>query len=473
MDKKIQDIQKGTPSRSESLDRSRKKRLFSELSPVKSDEDTLQKSLNLILERLDRQDLKLHKLDSLEKTQSQMNTKLDKLCEMEIALNATIIRIDEFEKKFCDMDKNVESLWEELNDVKKQIADNTNSAVPDLKAKESELCYLQRALIEQKKDIKQEYIRLKDYSQRHNLLFYGVPESKGENCTHIVDDIISRHMGLSGAWRQIDKSHRYGTAQHDGRARPIIVRFTSHSAKELTLSRSSGLWRTQFSVRPHLSDETQRTTSVLQKAQRIGKSTDPSCRVVGGRLMYKGKSFNIENLHKSDIPVHKIHQRETSDSVGFLGYLSPLSNFHKCEVRVNGVSYRSVEHFYQMRRAALCNEHELVAKLHVMDTAREVKQAVNDFKRDQPGKLVLSENEDLDIMKTGLTAKFADKALQTFLLETGDKTIIECNADDKFWSCGLGLDNPSFPSRTRWKGKNQLGKLLQQIRSDLRNSNRE
>ena len=67
MDKKIQDIQKGTPGRSESLDRSRKKRLFSELSPVKSDEDTLQKSLNLILERLDRQDLKLHKLDSLEK----------------------------------------------------------------------------------------------------------------------------------------------------------------------------------------------------------------------------------------------------------------------------------------------------------------------------------------------------------------------------------------------------------------------
>ena len=58
-----------------------------------------------------------------------MNTKLDKLCEMEIVLNATIIRIDEFEKKFCDMDKNVESLWEELNDVKKQIADNTNSVV--------------------------------------------------------------------------------------------------------------------------------------------------------------------------------------------------------------------------------------------------------------------------------------------------------------------------------------------------------
>ena len=48
MDKKIQDIQKGTPGRSESLDRSRKKRLFSELSPAKYDEDTLQKSLKKI-----------------------------------------------------------------------------------------------------------------------------------------------------------------------------------------------------------------------------------------------------------------------------------------------------------------------------------------------------------------------------------------------------------------------------------------
>ena len=41
------------------------------------------------------------------------------------------------------------------------------------------------------------------------------------------------------------------------------------------------------------------------------------------------------------------------------------------------------------------------------------------------------------------------------------------------WSCGFGLDNPDFAFRSKWKGKNHLGNLLQELRSDLMRDNRE
>lgn len=469
---KIQSIQKTTPRRTESLDRSRK-RLCSELSPVKTNEDPVHASLKEIIERLDKQDSKLSMLNSLQTTQTEINTKLNKLQDIESALNSTIARIDDLETKFSDMDSNVENLWAEIENIKKTNALKESSTLSNLQSKERELCYLQSVLIEQKRELKQECTRLKDYSQRHNLLFFGIPESKGENCVHIVDELVGQYMGLPGAWREIDKAHRYGPFQRGKNARPIIVRFKSHSAKELTLSRSSGFRNTQFSVRPHFSDETQRSSTILQKAQRLGKSSDPHCRISGNKLIHKGKAYGVENIEHSSIPLHQIHQRETSDSIGFLGYLSPLSNFHRCDISVNGSTYRSVEHFFHISRAERCNEFGLAAKLNMLDTAREVKQTVNEFKRNNAGKLVLSESDDLDIMKTGLNAKFKEGPLRKFLLSTQNKTIIECNAYDKFWSCGTGLDNRAFSSPSAWTGKNHLGKLLQQLRSELRNDNRE
>ena len=76
-------------------------------------------------------------------------------------------------------------------------------------------------------------------------------------------------------------------------------------------------------------------------------------------------------------------------------------------------------------------------------------------------------------MKTGLAAKFQCRSLRDFLLATGNKAIEKCNAYDTFWSCGFGLDNQNFAFRSKWKGKNHLGNLLQEVRSDLRRDNRE
>ena len=45
----------------------------------------------------------------------------------------------------------------------------------------------------------------------------------------------------------------------------------------------------------------------------------------------------------------------------------------------------------------------------------------------------------------------------------------EVNFKDSVWSCGLAANDPDIFDETKWKGQNLLGKVLMQIRKELRN----
>lgn len=45
----------------------------------------------------------------------------------------------------------------------------------------------------------------------------------------------------------------------------------------------------------------------------------------------------------------------------------------------------------------------------------------------------------------------------------------EANPKDSIWSCGLAANDPDIFDQSKWKGQNLLGKILMQIREELRN----
>ena len=74
-------------------------------------------------------------------------------------------------------------------------------------------------------------------------------------------------------------------------------------------------------------------------------------------------------------------------------------------------------------------------------------------------------------MRTGLQAKFSQNPhLKSFLLNTKDTNILECNKFDPFWGIGIALNNPEVWIRNSWvgKAKNQLGHLLMELRTELK-----
>jgi ribA/ribD-fused uncharacterized protein len=126
-----------------------------------------------------------------------------------------------------------------------------------------------------------------------------------------------------------------------------------------------------------------------------------------------------------------------------------LSNFHPCRVALDGQVYRSVEHAYQ---AAKTTDRERRKELHRL-TAAGAKRWASALPLRPDWEAV-----KLDVMHDLLRQKFlGDEGLAAQLLATGEHDLIEGNTwGDTYWGVYRGC------------GNNHLGRLLMQVRSELR-----
>ncbi|MDE1768858.1 MAG: NADAR family protein [Candidatus Micrarchaeota archaeon] len=126
-----------------------------------------------------------------------------------------------------------------------------------------------------------------------------------------------------------------------------------------------------------------------------------------------------------------------------------LSNFYKCNVVVDGVSYRSTEHYYQSMKTSRDDLRQMIRDAPSPYYAKVIGGGLrkNDVAKDW-------ESERVGVMMKGIRAKFTQNPeLREKLLATGDAKLHEGNMDDKFWGMG---------------GRDMLGKLLMELRSELR-----
>ena len=73
------------------------------------------------------------------------------------------------------------------------------------------------------------------------------------------------------------------------------------------------------------------------------------------------------------------------------------------------------------------------------------------------------------IVKRGVRAKFAqnDNLLEE-LLSTGNKTLAEASPRDMKWGIDIAIDDPARSTPSKWTGQNLLGKILMEVRDELR-----
>ena len=124
-----------------------------------------------------------------------------------------------------------------------------------------------------------------------------------------------------------------------------------------------------------------------------------------------------------------------------------------CSVKFEGRLFRSAEHAYQ------------AAKSLKPDIRRKIADAPRPSDAKRLGKSVLLrpgwEKIKLDVMCTVLRSKFSNPNLKKALLATGDAKLEEGNDwNDRWWGTVNGI------------GHNWLGKILMEIRAELRNGRR-
>jgi|TARA_R100000687_G_scaffold76977_1_gene69212 ribA/ribD-fused uncharacterized protein len=148
-----------------------------------------------------------------------------------------------------------------------------------------------------------------------------------------------------------------------------------------------------------------------------------------------------------------------------------LSNFFDSVVEMYGISFPTVEHAFAAAKLdpnGGVHDREAVLKemRKIADEPTPTKAKRRGRQRTLNGKPFLRAGWDEgvkdDLILELIRRKFADATLAKWLLATGDALLVEGNTHgDRIW--GMVMDASGI-----YRGRNMLGEMLMQVRSELR-----
>ncbi|MER5850543.1 NADAR family protein [Streptomyces sp. NPDC002012] len=156
------------------------------------------------------------------------------------------------------------------------------------------------------------------------------------------------------------------------------------------------------------------------------------------------------------------HRPRPDGSIG----ASCLSQWWPAPFTVDGVTYASAEHWMMAAKARLFGDAESEAKAVEAKSpaqAKKVGRLVRGFDE------AVWERERYALVVAGSVHKFAQAPeLREFLLNTGDRVLVEASPMDRIWGIGLAADDPRAENPATWRGLNLLGFALMDARAELR-----
>ena len=143
-----------------------------------------------------------------------------------------------------------------------------------------------------------------------------------------------------------------------------------------------------------------------------------------------------------------------------------FSQWYASAFEVDGVRYPTAEHFMMAGKARLFDDQAALARILAAPTPGAVKA----IGREIAG---FDENVWLErrwaIVVDANLGKFSqDEGLRRFLINTGDRILVEASPLDRIWGIGLAADDPGAENPMAWQGLNLLGFALMEVRDRLR-----
>lgn len=135
-----------------------------------------------------------------------------------------------------------------------------------------------------------------------------------------------------------------------------------------------------------------------------------------------------------------------------------FSNFHMLNppMEYQGKPFSNSEAAFQYEKFRVIDPQK-AESIRLAPTPAEAKRIARGKSSGQPFNPASWDKRRLDVMRDVLKVKFADPVRKKMLLDTADAELIEDSPYDAFWGVGPKGD-----------GENMLGKLLMELREDLR-----
>ena len=314
-------------------------------------------------------------------------------------------------------------------------------------------------------------------ARRPNLCIDGVVERDGLNLLKLVNDLF-RDLEIDLRAEDVCQSiYRKGKNAEvvNGvvtKPRPIIVRFKDPNVKGLIFKNlrkltGNNTWANVFindDLTPDQINKMKDMRSIHYYAKSLGRDT----KLKGSNLIINDRRFSLDEINEvpADLSIEKAKNIVVEDGKGliFQGHHSCYSNMSEAEFIYEGRVYKSAEVAYQTKRAEVNGQDDLAKDIRKCEDAYKAKRMAKKVNDSEMWK-----GKKEKVMKEIVKAKFSqNEKLKKKLLESKDKKLCE-GTGDKFWGCGIPISRSSTVKLQNLPGKNALGKILMEVRSELNN----
>ena len=128
---------------------------------------------------------------------------------------------------------------------------------------------------------------------------------------------------------------------------------------------------------------------------------------------------------------------------------SCLSNWYECSFYVGGTKFFTTEQYMMAQKALLFGDktiYDEIMKAHDPKTFKSLGKEVRHFN----------------------PTFWDENKLKEFILSTKDAVLVEASPLDKIWGIGLNRENKDSQNPNLWKGENNLGFTLMEVRDAIK-----
>jgi ribA/ribD-fused uncharacterized protein len=155
------------------------------------------------------------------------------------------------------------------------------------------------------------------------------------------------------------------------------------------------------------------------------------------------------------------HAKKPNEAIGNCCF----SQWFEAPFTVDGILYRTAEHWMMAQKALLFNDRMSFDKIVNSKKPKEAKEL---------GRLVKNFNTQVwnerrhEIVKMGNIHKFNQhQECYKYLEGTGNRILVEASPVDTIWGVGLSKESDQISNPHKWRGLNLLGFVLMEIREIL------
>lgn len=351
--------------------------------------------------------------------------------------------------------------------------EQVSTCITDLRKNEDRVLSLEQELRSMKayvEELEEYCISLDVAVRKHHLIISGINEAKDESVNLSALRVLQVCFpGLEIV--DIDYAYRIGNfSNRDGgrKKRPILVKLVKENHRRETYKNRQALSKSETYSKAFINEDlpqivNERRADIRAVFLNATEKKQPA-KMAGTKIMVNNVTYKHSELN--DLPQGlRLVDTKTVQVAGGLAFCSEqafLSNFYPCVSKINGQTFDCAEKAYQYARAMNLSAPEQARQIYNAKTARACKKQSHDLTSTDKW-----DNEKGGIMKLIIQEKFAQNPdLKDKLLATGTNRLIEATQDN-YWGAGATIGSKLL-NTGKWSGRNELGRILGEVREDLR-----